>query len=316
MLVVGQGGLKVASMSAEELREVRVSRVGVGGGLGLVSFGVSGFLSCPSIIVVPAFGGDLLRWGWLRFGARAEGRYGGGFACGEVEVHGRRVERGLVGLASLGGAGHLVVDLQDDALGAVLAVDGLVLALDDGEGLHDVVYVVAPDTVEVEEGDVQLAAEQEAALGVPAEAFRPSYPTRFQGDDSPGRLIRWLKETDNAVLVGTRTFWEGIDVPGESVSMLIMDRVPFAPPNDPVVARLCEMAGKGWFKQVTLPQAQMSLRQGAGRLMRRDTDRGIIALLDPRVVRKSWGKAVLGSLPQAPRTASLTKIREFLEETP
>ncbi len=118
------------------------------------------------------------------------------------------------------------------------------------------------------------------------------------------------------MLVGTRTFWEGIDVPGESVSMLVLDRVPFAPPDAPVVARLCEMAGKGWFKQVTLPQAQMSLRQGAGRLMRRDTDRGVIALLDPRVARKSWGKAVLGSLPQAPRTASLAEVREFLEETP
>lgn len=102
-----------------------------------------------------------------------------------------------------------------------------------------------------------------------------------------------------------------IDVPGESVSMLIRDRVPFVLPDDPVVARLCALAGKGWFREASLPQAQMFLRQGAGRLMRRDTDRGVIALLDPRVVRKSWGKGVLGSLPPPPRTTAIEDVTRF-----
>lgn len=170
----------------------------------------------------------------------------------------------------------------------------------------------AEELVGISEGRALVLLSTGRAVSTFREAFRPPYPTRFQGDDSPGRLVRWLKETENAVLVGTRTFWEGIDVPGESVSMLVMDRVPFAPPDDPVVARLCEMAGKDWFRQVTLPQAQTSLRQGAGRLMRRDTDRGVIALLDPRATRKNWGKAALAALPPAPRTSSLAELRDFL----
>jgi ATP-dependent DNA helicase DinG len=143
------------------------------------------------------------------------------------------------------------------------------------------------------------------------EAFRPPYPVRFQGDDAPGRLVRWLKATEGAVLVGTRTFWEGVDVPGDAVSLVVIDRAPFPPPDDPVVAKLCERAGKGWFREVSLPRAQVALRQGAGRLMRRPDDRGVIALLDPRIRARGWGKSVLSALPPAPVTGSLEVVRRF-----
>ncbi len=146
------------------------------------------------------------------------------------------------------------------------------------------------------------------------ERFEPPYPVRYQGDDSPGRLIRWLKETEGAILVGTRTFWEGVDVPGPSVSLVVMDRVPFAPPHDPVAARLREKAGEGAFREVFLPKAQVAVRQGAGRLMRRAADSGVVALLDPRVASKGWGKAILQSLPPARRTGSIAEVARFFAE--
>ena len=111
--------------------------------------------------------------------------------------------------------------------------------------------------------------------------------------------------------MGTRSFWTGVDVPGESVSLVVIDRVPFPVPDDPVIKRLSERAGKDWFRAVSLPKAQVALRQGAGRLMRRDTDRGVIALLDPRLRKKSWGKAILASLPEAPVTGSLREVEHF-----
>ena len=141
--------------------------------------------------------------------------------------------------------------------------------------------------------------------------FAPPFPVRFQGDDSPGRLVKWLKETNGGVLVGTRSFWTGVDVPGEAVSLVVIDKVPFPVPDDPVIKRLSERAGKDWFRTVSLPRAQVALRQGAGRLMRRDTDRGVIALLDPRIRRKGWGQAVLASLPPAPVTSSLREVENF-----
>lgn len=144
----------------------------------------------------------------------------------------------------------------------------------------------------------------------PAGASGEDTEVRFQGDDSSGRLIRWLRESAGpSVLVGTRGMWEGSDVFG--LSLVVIDKVPFAPPNDPVIQKLCERAGAGWFKAVTLPKAQMAMRQGAGRLMRRPSDRGVIALLDPRISKKGWGKSILAALPPAPRTSSLSEVREF-----
>jgi ATP-dependent DNA helicase DinG len=169
----------------------------------------------------------------------------------------------------------------------------------------------AGELVEASRGRALVLLSTSRAVRAFREAFRPPYPVRFQGDDAPGRLVRWLKETDRAVLVGTRTFWEGVDVPGESVSLVVIDRAPFPPPDDPVVARLCERAGKGWFREVSLPRAQVALRQGAGRLMRRPDDRGVVALLDPRIRARGWGKAVLSALPPAPVTGSLEDVRRF-----
>jgi ATP-dependent DNA helicase DinG len=172
----------------------------------------------------------------------------------------------------------------------------------------------AEELVKLSRGQALVLLSTNRALAAFRERFQPSYPVRYQGDDSPGRLVRWLKETDGAILVGTRTFWEGVDVPGRSVGLVVMDRVPFAPPDDPVAAKLREKAGERAFREVFLPKAQVAVRQGAGRLMRRATDRGVVALLDPRVVNKGWGKAVLGSLPPAVRTGSVAEVARFFAD--
>jgi ATP-dependent DNA helicase DinG len=117
--------------------------------------------------------------------------------------------------------------------------------------------------------------------------------------------------SEGVILVRTRTFWEGVEVAGPSVSMVVMDRVPFAPPDDPVAAKLREKA----FREVFLPKAQVAVRQGAGRLMRRAADRGVVALLDPRMVGKGWGKAVLNSLPPGVPARS-RRWRGFSPRTP
>jgi ATP-dependent DNA helicase DinG len=138
------------------------------------------------------------------------------------------------------------------------------------------------------------------------------YPVKFQGDESPSRLISWLKTTRGAVLVGTRTFWEGVDVAGDALSLVVIDKVPFPPPHDPVVKKLCEKAGSRWFTEVSLPRAQMSLQQGGGRLIRTHTDRGVIAILDSRIHRKPWGRAVLACLPDGTSvTTALADVRAF-----
>ena len=171
----------------------------------------------------------------------------------------------------------------------------------------------AEELVKLSGGRALVLLSTSRAVEAYRRVFAPPFPVRFQGDDSPGRLVRWLKETEGAVLVGTRSFWTGVDVPGESVSLVVIDRVPFPVPDDPVIKRLSERAGKDWFRAVSLPKAQVALRQGAGRLMRRDTDRGVIALLDPRLRKKSWGKAILASLPEAPVTGSLREVEHFFE---
>jgi ATP-dependent DNA helicase DinG len=102
----------------------------------------------------------------------------------------------------------------------------------------------AEELVKLSRGRALVLLSTNRALAAFRERFQPSYPVCYQGDDSPGRLVRWLKDTEGAILVGTRTFWEGVDVPGRSVGLVVMDRVPFAPPDDPVAAKLREKVGE------------------------------------------------------------------------
>jgi ATP-dependent DNA helicase DinG len=167
------------------------------------------------------------------------------------------------------------------------------------------------ELVMLSRGRALVILSTKRAVSIFRETFQAPYPVRYQGDDAPGRLVQWLRETDGGVLVGTASFREGIDVAGEALSLVVMDKAPFAPPDDPVAAKLREKAGDAAFREIFLPKAQVAMRQGAGRLMRRPTDRGVIAILDPRISTKGWGKTILSSLPPAPKTSELADVARF-----
>lgn len=141
------------------------------------------------------------------------------------------------------------------------------------------------------------------------------YPIARQGDLPQRRLIQWFKETPGAVLLATSTYWEGIDIPGEALSLLVIERLPFAVPDDPVVqAKVERLKAKGdnWFRQWMLPEAVMRLRQGVGRLVRSKRDKGLIVILDSRLDTKGYGRDVLKALPPATRIRRLDLARPFL----
>jgi ATP-dependent DNA helicase DinG len=121
----------------------------------------------------------------------------------------------------------------------------------------------------------------------------------------------------NAVLLGTASFWEGVDVRGEALSCVIIDRLPFAAPNDPVLQARIEalrQRGENPFMTYQLPQAVITLKQGAGRLIRDVSDRGVLVLGDPRLLSKSYGQTFLDSLPPMPRTRLLERVQTFFAQ--
>ena len=167
------------------------------------------------------------------------------------------------------------------------------------------------ELVRLSRGRALVILSTKRAVSIFKETFKTPYPVRYQGDDAPGRLVKWLRESEGGVLVGTASFREGIDIAGEALSLVVMDKAPFAPPDDPVTSKLREKAGDSAFRDIFLPKAQVAMRQGAGRLMRRPNDRGVIAVLDPRISSKGWGKTILSSLPPAPRTTQIADVAHF-----
>jgi len=137
----------------------------------------------------------------------------------------------------------------------------------------------------------------------------------LQGESgSRDAILETFRSDTHSVLCGTRSFWEGVDVPGESLSLVIIDRVPFAPPADPLLqARMqhCEAGGGQPFTDIQLPEAIAALRQGVGRLIRTEHDRGVIALLDSRLYQRSYGREIARNLPAAPITPELGDVQRF-----
>ncbi len=135
-----------------------------------------------------------------------------------------------------------------------------------------------------------------------------------QGQDTPGRLAARFRDEVASVLVATRTFFEGVDVPGQSLSLLVLDRLPFPRPDDPLLAergRRIERRGGSKFGEVWLPSAAVSLQQALGRLIRSESDRGVMAVLDRRLADAPYGRRLLASLPPAPLTRSIDDVRRF-----
>jgi ATP-dependent DNA helicase DinG len=143
---------------------------------------------------------------------------------------------------------------------------------------------------------------------------RLSYPVKLQGEMPRARLLDWFRSTNNAVLFATSTFWEGIDVVGAALSCVIVDRLPFPSPSDPIVAaRLAaiEAAGRQSFDEYMIPSAVVRLKQGFGRLIRSKTDKGVIVLLDGRAISMRYGATIVASLPPAKRAHSIDELRKF-----
>src|SRR5690349_11385231 len=145
------------------------------------------------------------------------------------------------------------------------------------------------------------------------------FPLMVQGESGRTELLDRFRAAGNAVLIGSQSFWEGVDVRGEALSVVIIDKLPFAPPDDPVLAARIEglRAREGNpFTELQLPQAVLQLKQGAGRLIRDETDRGVLMLCDPRLVSRPYGKRILHSLPPMKPTRNLSEVAAFLRAGP
>ncbi len=146
---------------------------------------------------------------------------------------------------------------------------------------------------------------------------RVNYPCLLQGTMSKAGLLEKFRTTPNAVLFATASFWQGVDVQGEQLSCVIIDKLPFAVPTDPIVAarsRFIEENGGRAFADYSVPQAVITLKQGIGRLIRSKTDRGVIAILDPRLRTKPYGRNFLQSLPRMRITSEINEVTTMLEQ--
>jgi ATP-dependent DNA helicase DinG len=146
-------------------------------------------------------------------------------------------------------------------------------------------------------------------------AGRVEFPILIQGEAPKARLLEAFRQTPGAVLFATSSFWQGVDVVGEQLSSVIIDKLPFASPGDPVVAARIERLrsnGGNPFGEYQVPVAVLALKQGLGRLIRSASDRGILAVLDSRLVEKSYGRRFLDSLPPARLVHDLGEVAGFL----
>ena len=156
---------------------------------------------------------------------------------------------------------------------------------------------------------LQMAAEWLSEYG--------QFKVLIQGTADKTELLRRFREYDNAVLMATSSFWEGVDVRGDNLCCVVIDKLPFAVPSDPIIqARInaCKRAGEDAFAKLQLPQAVITLKQGAGRLIRDHSDRGVLVLGDPRLVSKNYGASFINSLPAMHKTRDIELVKGFLGE--
>jgi ATP-dependent DNA helicase DinG len=193
---------------------------------------------------------------------------------------------------------------------AVLAIPTDMPVPGSGDGSHVGRTVeVAADLVRAAGGGVFLLFTSHRDVREAARLLRESgierdWPLLVHGEDSRDAILRRFRAHGDAVLVGTASFWEGVDVPGRALRGLLLARIPFRVPSEPITAAHCEAieaAGGDAFMDYMIPHAALRLKQGFGRLIRSTTDRGAVVICDPRVVRKGYGAALLAGLPPARR---------------
>lgn len=170
--------------------------------------------------------------------------------------------------------------------------------------------------IEAAEGRTFMLFTSYRALQEAAELLKDEldYPILVQGDSPQRDMIEKFRSLGNAVLLGTSSFWEGVDVRGEALSCVIIDKFPFAAPNDPIMeARIQNIRDQGGnpFFDYQLPQAVIAMKQGVGRLIRDMQDKGVLMICDPRLLSKSYGRIFLDSLPKMPKTRKLEVVERF-----
>jgi ATP-dependent DNA helicase DinG len=258
-------------------------------------------------------------------GAGHDGRAGSGagrgvtIACSATLAVGGRLD----GAAAALGAGDPTALVQaspfDFERNALLYVPGDVPA-PGGTGFAAAAEAQTRRLVSASRGRALVLCTSWRALESMAAAMADlEYGLLVQGSDSAPRLAERFRDEVSSVLIATRTFFEGIDVPGESLSMLILDRLPFPPPDDPLLAergRRAQRRGGSRFAQVWLPAAAVSLQQALGRLIRTEHDRGVMAVLDRRLADAPYAAVLRDSLPPAPLTRSLDDVRRFFATEP
>ncbi|MDQ6659814.1 MAG: ATP-dependent DNA helicase, partial [Chloroflexota bacterium] len=192
-----------------------------------------------------------------------------------------------------------------------------------GDGSNDYLTAIAREMyrlVKYSRGRAFLLFSSRRALDYAYDLMAPhlDYPLLKQGEMPRPELTRRFREEKGAILFGLKSFWEGVDIAGDALSLVVIDKLPFSPPDDPVQeARVAQMkaAGENWFGTYILPQAVLQLKQGLGRLLRSHEDRGVMAILDTRLHTKGYGKMVLNALPPARRTSNIKDVALFFAET-
>ena len=177
---------------------------------------------------------------------------------------------------------------------------------------------LAGPILEASGGRAFLLFTSHRALRLAAELLdeRSEFPLLVQGSAPKAELLERFVEHGNAVLLGTASFWEGVDVRGAALSLVIIDKLPFASPGDPVLqARLDAIKRQGGnpFMQYQVPQAAIALKQGGGRLIRDVTDRGVLVVCDPRLLKRGYGQTFLDAMPAFARTRELEQVLTFFD---
>ncbi|WED27477.1 ATP-dependent DNA helicase [Vibrio sp. DW001] len=183
---------------------------------------------------------------------------------------------------------------------------------------HKLVEMLAP-VIEKNNGRCFFLCTSHSMMKELTEGFRTqlNIPVLMQGETSKQKLLAEFMQLGNALLVATGAFWEGIDVRGDTLSCVIIDKLPFTAPDDPLLkARIedCKLSGGEPFSQVQLPDAVITLKQGVGRLIRDRKDKGVLIICDNRLVTRDYGGVFLQSLPPFPRTRDLKQVTTFLEQ--
>ena len=250
----------------------------------------------------------------------AEGLWNGGFpvllTSATLSVSGSlSYFRERVGLAGVE-AGELIVDNEFDFAGKSLVYVPAGLPDPGEESFPSRAARETEEVLALSGGGGLILCTSYRTLHALVEGLRERlpYPLLVQGESPRTHLLRAFREDADAVLIGTGTFWEGIDVPGESLRCVVVDKLPFAPPGDPVVtarSRAIRERGGDPFSEYQVPQAVLALRQGIGRLLRRSDDFGVVVLLDRRIYTKAYGTIFRENLPPMPWTRDRSAVSEF-----